>query len=163
VSAAHAVYDGAQDGFPYSYGAEEIIQSGDSGGPVEVPGASPHAIVAVNSGAGGGSEVLARVDLVFGWIKTTVEQAGSDVTPSDPSDPNNPPNPDDPSDPGGDPDFPPDDPGADPGDGCQGIDYNGACLDDGSVVWCEDGQLQGLDCASEGSWCVTIAGWSDCF
>lgn len=163
VSKPHAVYDGAQDGFPYSYGADEIIQSGDSGGPVEIPGAAPHTIVAVNSGAGGGSEVLARVDLVFDWIQKTVQDAGSNITPNDPN--NNPPDPQDPNDPNVDPNDPnvdPNDPGVDPGDACQGVGYEGACMDDGSVIWCEDGKLQGLDCPSMGSWCVKIGDWSDC-
>ncbi|MBK8256296.1 MAG: trypsin-like serine protease [Polyangiaceae bacterium] len=170
VSDPHPVYDGAKDGFPYSYGADEIIQSGDSGGPVEVPGSNPHVIVAVNSGAGGGSEVLARVDLVFDWIQKTVQEAGSDVTPNDPNtDPVDPNDPNvDPNDPNVDPNDPnvdPNDPN-DPGtDDCQGIDYNGVCTDDGSVVWCEDGTLQKIDCLMEyGSWCVTTPwdNFSDC-
>ncbi len=110
VSKPHPVTNGANDGFPYDYSAEEIIQSGDSGGPVEVPGAKPHTIVAVNSGAGGGSEVLARTDLVYDWIQTTVANAGGSVTPNDPNDPNG-------GDPGGDP-------GADPGSRMPGINYS---------------------------------------
>ena len=179
VSDPHEVWDGASDGFPYSYGADEVIQSGDSGGPVEIPGAKPHVIVAVNSGGGGGSEILARVDLVFDWIKLTVESGGSNVTPDDPNDGGDPNNPD--NDPGGVPDDPgvcpggdgicpdcPDgscDPGAGPGGGdCGDIGYEGACTDDGSLLYCEDGELVGIDCPSYGSWCVTIPGvdWSDC-
>ncbi|MEZ4312142.1 MAG: S1 family peptidase [Polyangiaceae bacterium] len=167
VSKPHPVYDGKQDGFPYSYSADEVIQSGDSGGPVEVPGSSPHLIVAVNSGAGGGSEVLARVDLVVDWIQKTVQSAGSDVTPNDPnSDPPDDPGVD-PNDPGGDPNgpgFDPNDPGADPGSSCGDIDYNGICTDEGAVIWCEDDTLYELDCLSMGSWCVTVpwTGFSDC-
>ncbi|MFO0617654.1 MAG: trypsin-like serine protease [Polyangiaceae bacterium] len=58
--------DGAEIGFPYAYVAEEIIESGDSGGPVLKPGS--HTIVGVNSGGGHGVELLARVDLVRAWI-----------------------------------------------------------------------------------------------
>ena len=61
------VRDAATFGFPYDYLADEIIQSGDSGGPVFAAGT--HTIMAVNSGAGRGSEVLARVDLVRKWIE----------------------------------------------------------------------------------------------
>ena len=164
VSKPHPVSDGNNDGFPYDYSADEIIQSGDSGGPVEVPGSKPHTIVAVNSGAGGGSEVLARVDLVYDWIQQTVASAGSDVTPSDPnndpgnSDPGN----NDPgnSDPGSDPNN-----GPDPSDPCQGIDWKGICTSDGAVVWCEDGELQAIDCAAQDMQCGTIPGldYSDCY
>jgi hypothetical protein len=56
----------ASAGYPYDYVADQIIQSGDSGGPDFVAGT--HTIVAVNSGAGGGTEVLARVDLALDWI-----------------------------------------------------------------------------------------------
>jgi hypothetical protein len=164
VSEPHAVTDGANDGYPFDYSADEIIQSGDSGGPVQVPGAKPHAIVAVNSGAGGGSEVLARVDLVFDWIQSTVQSAGGDVTPNDPS--NDPADPNaDPADPNADPNDPgvdPNDPNADPGnpsdpaagDECGQIGYEGMCTEKGSVLWCEDGKLVGTDCPAQGSWCV---------
>ncbi|MFT3766671.1 MAG: trypsin-like serine protease [Minicystis sp.] len=57
-------------GYPYDYVTHEIIQPGDSGGPVMEHGT--HTIVAVNSGAGGGVEVLARVDLVKSWIEEQV-------------------------------------------------------------------------------------------
>lgn len=84
VSAPIAVRDAASSGFPYDYISSEIIESGDSGGPVELSGTS-HTIVAVNSGAGGGTQVLARVDLVAGWIDTYVNAHGgyaSAVTPA---------------------------------------------------------------------------------
>ncbi len=68
VSAPVAVKSGSTQGFPYDYACTEIIESGDSGGPDLLLGAAPHTIVAVNSGGGGGSEVLARVDLVATWI-----------------------------------------------------------------------------------------------
>lgn len=63
-------------GFPYSYISSEVIQPGDSGGPNFISQASVPTIVAVNSGAGGGTEVLARVDLVATWIDTVVSQNG---------------------------------------------------------------------------------------
>lgn len=75
--------DATSQGFPYDYITNEIIQSGDSGGPVVLSGS--HTIVAVNSGAGGGTEVLARVDLVIDWIKQTVAQNGGGGTFSDPN------------------------------------------------------------------------------
>jgi hypothetical protein len=68
VSKAIHVTSGAASGFPYDYAATDAIQPGDSGGPDVLPGAAPHTIVSVNSGAGNGSEVLARVDLVKDWI-----------------------------------------------------------------------------------------------
>ena len=75
--------DAASQGFPYDYITNEIIQSGDSGGPVVLSGS--HTIVAVNSGAGGGTEVLARVDLVIDWIKQTVAANGGGGTFGDPN------------------------------------------------------------------------------
>lgn len=61
-------------GFPFDYVASEIIQSGDSGGPAVISGT--HTIAAVNSGAGGGTEVLARVDLLSDWIQDQVDAHG---------------------------------------------------------------------------------------
>ncbi len=77
---------GSAYGYPLDYVTNETIQSGDSGGPVIVPGT--HKIVAVNSGAGGGTQVLARVDLVASWIKNRVAEKGAAATPA-PSDPCN--------------------------------------------------------------------------
>jgi hypothetical protein len=62
------VRDGQSDGFPFDYAADDVIQPGDSGGPAEVPGSTPHQIAAVNSGVGGATEVLARVDMLAWWI-----------------------------------------------------------------------------------------------
>ena len=76
VGPAVPVSDGAGSGFPYDYSTQEIIQSGDSGGPVMLTGAAPHTIVAVNSGAGGGEEVLARTDAVYDWIQKTIADNG---------------------------------------------------------------------------------------
>ena len=75
VSAPIAVRDATASGFPHDYISSEIIESGDSGGPVELIGSS-HTIVAVNSGAGGGTQVLARVDLVASWIDSYVNAHG---------------------------------------------------------------------------------------
>jgi hypothetical protein len=60
--------------FPTSYETSEIIEPGDSGGPVML--ANTHTIAAVNSGAGGGSQVLARTDAVIGDIDAQVAANG---------------------------------------------------------------------------------------
>ena len=61
--------------YPYDYASTDVIQPGDSGGPVFLAGT--HTILAVNSGAAAGvSEVMARVDLVAGWISTQVASHG---------------------------------------------------------------------------------------
>jgi hypothetical protein len=75
------VSDGAAAGFPFDYDARAVIAAGDSGGPVEAPGESPHLIVAVGSGAyPGKNEVLARVDLLNSasnrWIAEQVRTHG---------------------------------------------------------------------------------------
>jgi hypothetical protein len=76
VSKPLAVRDATSSGFPYSYISSEVIQSGDSGGPVELASSGERTIVAVNSGGGGGTQVLARVDLLIGWIDTYVNAHG---------------------------------------------------------------------------------------
>jgi V8-like Glu-specific endopeptidase len=76
VSKSIKVKSAAASGFPYDYIATETIEPGDSGGPDVEPGSAPHTIVAVNSGAGGGTEVLARVDLVRDWILGRVAASG---------------------------------------------------------------------------------------
>lgn len=63
-------------GYPYDYYSTEVIESGDSGGPVVAAGSSPHSIVAVNSGGGSGTQVLARTDLVYSWIDQQVRANG---------------------------------------------------------------------------------------
>jgi hypothetical protein len=88
VSPAVSVSGGVAVGFPYDYYATDVIQSGDSGGGDMKAGT--HTLVAVNSGAGGGTEVLARVDLVASWIAEQVaahggaQQGGGSPSPSPP-------------------------------------------------------------------------------
>jgi len=74
VSKPITMLDGKSHGYPFDYYSSEVIQSGDSGGPVEVPGTFE--IIAVNSGAGGGTQVLARVDLVWDWMDKEVKANG---------------------------------------------------------------------------------------
>jgi hypothetical protein len=76
VSKALAVTKAGSVGFPYDYVGMEAIAPGDSGGPVEVPGTTPHLLVAVNSGVGGGIEVLARTDLLASWIGARIAGHG---------------------------------------------------------------------------------------
>src|SRR5262249_5040184 len=99
------VEDGAKYGFPYDYQATQIIQPGDSGGPDMLAGT--HTIVAVNSGSGSGTEVLARVDLLYDWIQQQIADNGGGGDPGG-TDPNDPSgggttggDPNDPSDPSG--------------------------------------------------------------
>jgi hypothetical protein len=86
VGEAVAVMDGKKYGYPYDYATKEIIESGDSGGPVVRDGATPHEIVAVNSGAGGGIQILARVDLLHAWLgeQIAASEGGASSPPSDP-------------------------------------------------------------------------------
>ena len=78
VSKSLTVSLASSQGFPYDYIGNEIIESGDSGGPDMAAGT--HTIVAVNSGAGGGTEVLARVDLELAWIQQQVAAHGGFAT-----------------------------------------------------------------------------------
>jgi Trypsin len=68
------VSDAAPIGYPFDYYGVDVIEHGDSGGPVFLP--STHTIVAVNSGAGTGVEVLARVDLLSAWIAQRIATMG---------------------------------------------------------------------------------------
>lgn len=83
ISQPIGVSDAKSSGFPFDYIADEVIQPGDSGGPVVVAGT--HTIVAVNSGAGGGTQVLAKVDLVQAWIKQVVDANGGGAIFVDPN------------------------------------------------------------------------------
>jgi hypothetical protein len=84
VSKPVQVRDATSAGFPFDYISSEVIESGDSGGPVELTG-DGHVIVAVNSGAGGGTQVLARVDLVQSWIDGYVNSHGGYATSTTPT------------------------------------------------------------------------------
>ena len=136
-------------GYPFDYVAAEVIQSGDSGGPDFTPGT--HTIVAVNSGAGGGTEVLARVDLVLGWIQQQIAAHGGSGNPGGTGSGGS-------GGTGGSGGA-----GGAPGAGgaggaggnCGGVTYEGDCQ--GNVVeWCDgNGALQQLDCAPSGTTC----GW----
>jgi hypothetical protein len=75
-------------GYPTSYGSSEVIEPGDSGGPVLLP--NGHTIVAVNSGAGGGTQVLARTDAVIADIDAQVKANGGWGTNGGPGDGGNP-------------------------------------------------------------------------
>jgi hypothetical protein len=85
VSAPVAIQSAVGVGFPFDYAAGDIIQSGDSGGPDELVGARPHTIVSVNSGAGGGSEVLARVDILYAWVQQKIAAHGGGGTTAPPT------------------------------------------------------------------------------
>jgi hypothetical protein len=67
---------GSSWGFPKSYVSEEIIESGDSGGPVYIGSGASRSIAAVNSGGGGGTQVLARVDLAYAKIQQLIAANG---------------------------------------------------------------------------------------
>jgi hypothetical protein len=69
-----AISDARAIGFPFDYTAKDLIEPGDSGGPVFQSGT--HLLHAVASGAGGGIEVLARLDLVASWIDQQIAANG---------------------------------------------------------------------------------------
>lgn len=74
---------GSAIGYPFDYASSAIIQPGDSGGPDFAAGT--HSIVSVNSGAGGSTEVLARVDLLRDWILAQIaSHGGSPAAPAPP-------------------------------------------------------------------------------
>jgi hypothetical protein len=78
ISSPVAVADGTSAGYPNDYTEQGgILESGDSGGPSEVAGMTPHQIVAVNSG-GGSPEVLARIDqtALYQWIQQQITAHG---------------------------------------------------------------------------------------
>lgn len=73
---AVTLQSGSSYGFPKSYISTEIIEAGDSGGPVYVGSGATRTIAAVNSGAGGGTQVLARVDLAYAKIQQLIAANG---------------------------------------------------------------------------------------
>lgn len=95
VGAAVTLRNAATSGFPKSYITNEVIQPGDSGGPVYVGSGASRMIVAVNSGAGGGTQVLARVDLAYAKIQQIIAAnggtGGSTTTPPPSPPPTTPP------------------------------------------------------------------------
>jgi hypothetical protein len=77
-----ALHPGSSSGFPLAYVSEEIIEAGDSGGPVYVGRGAARTLVAVNSGGGAGLQILARVDLAYGAIQELIaETGGTSVVP----------------------------------------------------------------------------------
>lgn len=124
IGAQVKMLDGKNYGFPFDYASTEIIESGDSGGPVVVPGT--HNIIAVNSGGGGGSQVLARVDLLASWINGEIAKAkGGTTTPTTPTQPTDP---------------------------CGGLTYAGTCSGN-TVKWCENSKIQQINCSSSNKTC----------
>lgn len=75
VGAPVALTPGAGKGFPLAYAAPDIIESGDSGGPVYAGSGASRTLIAVNSGGGSG-EILARVDLAFAKIQQRIAANG---------------------------------------------------------------------------------------
>jgi hypothetical protein len=90
VGAPVALSPGGSQGFPLAYAAADIIESGDSGGPVYVGSGASRTLVAVNSGGGGG-EILARVDLAYAKIQSLIAanggSGGGTTTPPPPPPP----------------------------------------------------------------------------
>ncbi len=130
IGAQVALADGASVGYPFSYSSNDIIESGDSGGPVVVAGT--HQIVAVNSGAGGNLQVLARVDLLSTWIAQQIAAHGGAAPAPTPA--------------------PTPTPTPTPTDPCGGITYAGTCV--GNVVkWCENKQVKQINCTSSSHTC----------
>ena len=89
VGAPVTLSPGSSQGFPLAYAAADIIESGDSGGPVYVGNGASRTLVAVNSGGGGG-EILARVDLAYAKIQSLIAANGGnggDGTTPPPSQP----------------------------------------------------------------------------
>jgi secreted trypsin-like serine protease len=80
-SAAIRVRDGKTINFSHDYVSVDKIQPGDSGGPTYRDGSKPPELVAVNSGAGDGFAVLARIDIVMSWITERVNQNGGFALP----------------------------------------------------------------------------------
>jgi secreted trypsin-like serine protease len=135
---------GTNYGYPYSYASSDVIQSGDSGGPVVLPGT--HKIVAVNSGAGGGMQVLARVDLLSSWIAQQIAAHPStspppSMPPSTSPPPTSPPTTSPPST------SPPS-----PQNPCGNVTYEGDCKS-GVLEWCENNRVNKINCSAAGMSC----------
>ncbi|MEZ4300092.1 MAG: S1 family peptidase [Polyangiaceae bacterium] len=138
-----SVKDAKSSGFPFDYITSEIIQPGDSGGPVMVAGT--HNIVAVNSGAGGGTQVLAKTDLVASWIKQVVDANGGGGKFGDPL--------------GGSPDpdpKPEPEPEPDPGSGDKEVEPNNAYNQNNALK----GQMEGTLTSSDQDWFTWDVGTS---
>ena len=76
VGASVSLIPGDPQGFPLAYASAEIIESGDSGGPVYVGSGASRSLTAVNSGGGGENQVLARVDLAFAKFQELIAANG---------------------------------------------------------------------------------------
>lgn len=163
---------GSGYGYPFAYVTTMKIQPGDSGG--LVVGADSHTIYAVNSGAGGGTQILARVDQVYSWIDQQVQANGG----WGPSGGDGAGGGDDPGDPGGggaggdcggtdDPGG--SDPGGDdPGGGAeqqpQGVPGGSGCygvvetcdVEGETFLYCDGSVLWGVECADIGQTCVQV-------
>lgn len=158
---------GANYGYPFAYVTTMKIQPGDSGG--LVVGAGSHTIYAVNSGAGGGTQILARVDQVYSWIDQQVQANGGWGT-SPPS-----PDPGPGGEPGGggeggscgggeDPGGSGPNPGPSPdnepkgvpgGSGCYGI-IETCDVEGETFLYCNGSVLWGVECADQGKTCVQV-------
>ncbi len=150
-------------GYPFDYQASEVIEHGDSGGPVFAPGT--HTLVAVNSGGGGGTEILARVDLLHSWILQQIAahggsgsggQGGSDSGSSSTSSSSSG------GGPGGWPGWPGGWPGwpggwggwpGGPGNYCPGLPPFGQCYGN-TLVSCQNGSAHPTNCTALGKVCA---------
>jgi hypothetical protein len=84
VSQPLPMNDATSIGYPFDYVSNEIIEPGDSGGPVVLEGPAPRTVIAVNSGGGQGEEILARTDLVYAWLQDQIANAGGPGNPGNP-------------------------------------------------------------------------------
>lgn len=153
-----AVSSASSVGYPFDYKANEIIEHGDSGGPVFLPGT--HKLVAVNSGGGGGTEILARVDLLHDWIAQQVASHGGSGSGSGSGGGQGGSDPGTGSGGGSDPGDPaPSDP--DPGNGgggwpggnyCPGLPPYGLCYGN-TLISCQNGSAKPTNCSALGKYC----------
>jgi len=128
--------------------------NGDSGGPAFVEENGNLLVVGVTSYGDEKCQefgVYTRVDAYLDFIYGEIAKAGP-VDPNSPQDPNDPNNPNDPNDPN-DPNNP------NPGGGCGKETWEGRC-DGNTVIWCEEDQVQSIDCQACGF--VPEAGFYDC-